>query len=109
MRIAPYVAVALVSVVAVACGKSEDSAPKPPPPSSKLSKLNYTEIPATKGYPGKTCPVHDKELATLGHPPYVIAYGNYEVQFCSKDCLNEFADDPETYVLKIHPKAIFNK
>jgi hypothetical protein len=107
MRIAPYVAVALVSVVAVACGKSEDSAVKPPP--DPLLKLSYTEIPATKGYPGKSCPVHDKELASLGHPPYVIAYGNYEVQFCSKDCLKEFADDPETYVLKIHPKAMFNK
>jgi YHS domain-containing protein len=108
MRIAPYVAVALVSVVAVACGKSEDAAVKPPP--DPLSKLSYTEMKqGTSGYPGKTCPVHDKELATLGHAPYVIAYGNYEVQFCSKDCLKEFADDPETYVLKIHPKAMFNK
>jgi hypothetical protein len=108
MRIAPYVAVALVSFVAVACGKSEEPAVKPPP--DKLATLSYTEMSrGTSAYPGKTCPVHDKELATLGHPPYVIAYGKYEVQFCSKDCLKEFADDPETYVLKVHPRAIFDR
>jgi YHS domain-containing protein len=104
MRIVPLLAVALVSVVAAACGKSGESAEKPRP--DPLVNLSYTEIPATKGYPGKVCPVHDK---ALGPSPYVIAYGNYEVQFCSKDCLKEFADDPETYVLKIHPKAMFHK
>src|SRR5262245_64436880 len=108
MRIASLVAVALVCLVAVACGKSEESAAKPKP--DPLTTLSYTEMPkGTSGYPGKKCPVHDKELASLGHPPYVIAYGNYEVQFCSKDCLKEFADDPETYVLKVHPRAMFNK
>src|SRR5262245_17783912 len=107
MRFAAPVAVALAGLVVVACGKTEE-APKPRP--DPITTLSYTEIPGTKGYPGKTCPVHEKqELATLGHPPYVIAYGNYEVQFCSKDCLKEFAEDPETYVLKVHPRAMFNK
>src|SRR5262245_65359291 len=104
MRIAPLFAVALVALVAVACGKSEESAVKPPP--DKLASLSYTEMAPTKGYSRKTCVVHeDKDLSTLGHPPFAIAYENYEVQFCSKDCLKEFADDPETYVLKVNPKA----
>ena len=108
MRIAPSVAVALACLAAAACGKSEEPAAKPP--TSKLATLSYTVMEkGTSGYPGKSCPVHDKELASLGKPPYVIAYGNYEVQFCSKDCLEEFADDPETYVLKVHPKAMFHK
>src|SRR5262245_9987846 len=108
MRFAPSVAVALACLAAAACGKSEDSQPKPRP--SPLSTLSYAEIPPSKNYPRKTCVVHeDKDLSTLGHPPYAIAYQNYEVQFCSKDCLNAFAEDPETYVLKVNPRAIFNK
>jgi hypothetical protein len=108
MRFASSVAVALVWLAVAGCGKSEESAPKPPP--SRLATLSYTEIKPTPGYPRKTCVVHeDKDLSTLGHPPFAIAYENYEVQFCSKACLEEFADDPESYVLKVNPHAIFNK
>ena len=52
---------------------------------------------------------HVKDLATLGHPPYAIAYKGYEVQFCSKQCLFEFAKDPEKYVRMVNPKAILDK
>jgi YHS domain-containing protein len=109
MRIAPSVAVALVCLAAAACGKSEESAVKPPP--DPVASLSYSEIPPTKTYTRKTCVIHeDKDLSTLGHPPYAIAYRGYEVQFCDKGCLKEFADDPETYVLtKVNPKAIFPK
>lgn len=108
MRFASSVAVALVCLAAGACGKSEEKAPKPPP--SPLESLSYAEIPPSANYSRKTCVVHeDKDLSTLGHPPYAIAYRGYEVQFCSKDCLKEFAEDPETYVLKVNPKAIFTK
>ena len=108
MRIALVVAVALV---AVACGKSEEEQQAlKPPVNNKLASLSYAEIPPSSGYALKTCVVHDKqELASLGKAPYVIAYQNYELRFCSNDCLNEFADDPETYTLRAHPKAIFNK
>ena len=107
MRLVSSLTLAIVCLAAAACGKSEE-APKAPP--SKASTLSYAEIPASSPakYPLKTCVVHDsKELSALGHPPYAIAYRGYEVQFCGKECLEEFADDPETYVLKVNPRAIF--
>ena len=109
MRNAHVAAVALVALVAVACGKSEEPAVKPAP--DPVASLPYAEIPPTKEYKRKTCVIHeDKDLSTLGHPPYAIAYRGYEVQFCDKGCLKEFAEDPETVVLtKVNPKAIFPK
>lgn len=107
MRIAPSVAVALV-FVAAACGKSEETAVKPPP--DPVATLPYAELKnGTSEYKRKTCVIHeDKDLSTLGHPPFVISYRGYEVQFCSKDCLKEFAEDPETIILtKVNPRAIF--
>ena len=93
MRLVHVVAVALVALVAVACGKSEESAVKLPP--DPLASLSYSVIDPTNGYSRKTCVIHeDKDLSTLGHPPYAIAYRGYEVQFCDKGCLKEFAEDP---------------
>lgn len=108
MRIAPFVVLGLASAVVTlsACSKE----PPPPPPVTAAvddePDLSYQTMPPTKGYPLKTCVVTGKDLTTLGKPPFVIAYKGYEVQFCCKQCLKEFAKDPEKYVKMVNPKAI---
>lgn len=107
MRIAPFVVLGLMSVVVTLCACGND--PPPPPPAPVIDPepdISYQRMPATKGYPLKTCVVTGKDLTTLGKPAFVIAYKGYEVQLCEKKCLWEFAKDPEKYVKMINPKAI---
>lgn len=104
MRTLQCVAFGLVTAALCACSPAPEPAKPLPPPVPKGPNISYAEMPPTSGYPLKTCVVTGKELTASR---YVIAYRGYEVQFCSKDCINEFATDPETYVLKVNPKAIF--
>ena len=66
-------------------------------------------IPPLPGYPLTTCVVTGEELGKDGKKPYVISYKGYQVRFCCPKCIDEFAKDPEMYVRKVNPKAIFDK
>jgi YHS domain-containing protein len=104
MRIALHVLVGLLWLALAACG-GEEEAPKPDAaaPAEAPLNLSYQEITTpSASYPSKTCVVTGKEL---GPGRYAIAYKGYEMQFCSKDCLREFAKNPDTYVYKVHPRA----
>jgi YHS domain-containing protein len=81
----------------------------PPAPTRPRDRLSYATIPPSppSKYPLTTCVISGKELATLGKKPFAIAYKGYEMQFCSEDCLDQFATDPEGYVRKMNPKAMF--
>ena len=107
MWFASCVVLGLASVALAACGKAPEPPAKLAPPSEP--EYGYQEMPATRGYPLKTCVVDGADLTTLGHKPYVFAYKAYEVQVCSKHDLAEFSKDPEGYVRKINPKAMFDK
>jgi YHS domain-containing protein len=104
MRIAPFAVI--VPFVLAACGGEPEPAKAPPPAAvtGALATLEYQETSPTAGYPLKTCVVSGKPLTASR---YTISYRGYEVQFCSKECLKEFAEGPETYVTKAYPKAIF--
>lgn len=105
MRTPRRLALGLAVLALAACSKPPEPEPAAPPPAPKLN-LSYAEMPPTSGYPLKTCVVTGNALTANR---YVIAYKGYEVQFCSKDCLKEFATDPEGYVRKVNPKAIFDR
>jgi YHS domain-containing protein len=105
MRIAISVPLALCVALA-ACAKEE---PKPAPPPKQEGppiRISFAEMPPTANYPLKTCVVTGEPLRSKG-APYVIAYKGYEVQFCCKECIYTFQTDPEGYVRKVNPKAIF--
>ena len=70
--------------------------------------ISYAEIPPSgpSKYPLTTCVISGKPLREGGKTPYAIAYKGYEMQFCSKECVNEFAKDPTRYVKMMNPKAI---
>lgn len=104
MRTLPCLALGLASLALAACSPPPEPVNPAPPPAPTGPNISYAEMPPTSSYPLKTCVVTGKELTA---DRYVIAYRGYEVQFCSKGCVNEFATDPETYVLKVNPKAIF--
>jgi YHS domain-containing protein len=111
MRIAPCVAFALLALALPACGKKEEPAPAAAPkrPERPRDRISWAKMPPTAGYPLKTCVVTGKDLAAAGASRFVIAYKGYELQFCSEDCLDTFATDPEGYVRKMNPKAMFDK
>jgi YHS domain-containing protein len=104
MRTLPCLAFALVFAALAACSPAPEPAKPAPPPPPSGPNISYAEMPPTRDYPLKTCVVTGNPLTAASR--YVIAYRGYEVQFCSKGCIKEFATDPETYVLKVNPKAI---
>jgi len=110
MRTAKWIVLGMAAALA-ACGEEPKKAEAPPPapqrPRDRLSYQEMTPSPPSK-YPLKTCVITGKELATLGHKPYAISYKGYEMQFCSEDCLDGFAADPEGNVRKMNPKAMFD-
>ncbi len=114
MRTALGALVAVAALSLAACSADEPP-PKPaPPPQRPRDRLSYVELtkdqmsPPSK-YPLKTCVISGKDLSTLGHKPVAIAYKGYEMQFCSEDCIDTFASDPEGYVRKMNPRAMFDK
>jgi len=114
MKSAPALALLVLSCALAACGAEPPPVAKPaPPPARPRDRLSYAELksdqmtPLSK-YPIKTCVITGKDLATLGHRPYAISYKGYEMQFCSEDCVDTFASDPEGYVRKMNPKAMFD-
>ncbi len=107
MRIAPWLALASVAAALAACGRTERPAPPPQPPPTE-PEISYQEMRPTAGYPLKTCVVTGKDLAAAGRSRFVIAYKGYEMQFCSKACLKEFAKDPKKYVRMMNPRAMFD-
>jgi len=112
MKIAPWLAFGIVAGALGACGAEPPPAAKAPlVPERPRDRLSYATIPpsAPSKYPLTTCVISGKELATLGHKPYAIAYKGYEMQFCSENCLDQFASDPEGYVRKMNPKAMFER
>jgi hypothetical protein len=109
MKFATVFVLGVASLALPACTK-EEPPPKPAPPAEDVINLEYQEMPATKDYKLTTCVVCDRDFATLGHPPLVIAYKAYEVHVCDKKCLKEFAKDPQGIILrKINPKAMFDR
>ena len=110
MRIAACVVLGAASLALAACSKPAEPPAKPLPPPEDVINMEYQEMPATRDYKLTACCVCDKEFATLGHPPMVIAYKAYEVHVCDKKCLKGFSADPQGIILrKINPKAMFNK
>jgi hypothetical protein len=106
MRIAPFVVLALASATLAGC-KKEEPPPAPKPEVPKGPNISYAELPGlTTNYPLQACVVCGKPL---GGRPYVISYEGYAVAFDDKACVNGFASDPQGYVRKINPKAIFDR
>ena len=101
MKIDVRAALLVASLCLAACGQEPPA--KPAPVVEDEPNLSYQPMSPTKTYPLTTCTVHGTELASLGHPPFAIAYKAYEMQFCSKKCLWEFAKDPEMYTRKAYP------
>jgi hypothetical protein len=109
MRIATVVVLGAASLALAACSKPPEPPAKPLPPPEDVINMEYQEMPATSGYTLRTCVVCDKDFSTLGHPPLVIAYKNYEVHVCDKKCLKGFSADPQGIIrAKINPKAMFD-
>ena len=107
MRIAFPVALLVAGLAVSACSKEPEApAAAPPAQADNWPKISYSEMEPTPKYPLKTCVVDGKELPATGR--YVIAYKGYEVQFCNKECIRQFATDPEGYVRKVNPKAMFD-
>ena len=110
MRIAPCIALGILALGLAAC--SEEKPPVAPPPVSTeppWPNISYAEIPPLPDYPLKTCVVTGKDLFAAGKSRYSISYKGYPVQFCSKECIREFAKDPDKYVYMVNPKAMIPK
>jgi YHS domain-containing protein len=112
MKLASCVALGLVAAALAACGAESSPPAKPAPAKPTGPQISYQvlkpeEMSLPSKYPLKTCAVSGKELATLGHKPYAISWKGYEMQFCSEKCVDEFARDPEKYVLMMNPRAMF--
>ena len=60
----------------------------------------------TSGHPGsyplKVCVVSGKKLGGMGEP-YVHDHNGTIVKFCCEPCLEEFNEDPDTYLAKLKP------
>jgi len=112
MRIASCVAVGVLAASLAACGEEPAPAAKPAPNKYKGPEISYQvlkpeEMSLPSKYPLKTCAVTGKELPPQREKRYAISWKGYEMQFCSEKCVDEFARDPEKYVLMMNPRAIF--
>jgi hypothetical protein len=53
-----------------------------------------------KPYTSDTCILTDNKLGSMGTPVTKV-YGNQEVKFCCKPCVEKFEKDPQRYLKKI--------
>ena len=112
MRIASCVAVGVLAASLAACGAEPAPADKPAPYKPKPPEISYQvlkpdQMSMPSKYPLKTCAVSGKELPAGKQGRYAISWKGYEMHFCNEKCVDEFARDPEKYVLMMNPRAMF--
>jgi hypothetical protein len=55
---------------------------------------------SVKSYNSDTCVVTDNKLGSMGDPVTKV-YGNQEVKFCCKPCVEKYEKNPEKYTKNI--------
>lgn len=79
--------------------KHEATAPASAPDATAAKA--YKTITPSKDYALTTCVISDDKLGGDMGPPIAIEYEGREIQFCCKDCIDEFLKDPKTALAKI--------
>lgn len=87
----PFLIVLLVSIFSFSAALAEEAVPTPPSANT-----------APNSYPLTNCVVSGDKLGGPMGAPVVEHYQGEEVQFCCKDCIQDFKKDPEKYLKRLH-------
>ncbi|MBX3743866.1 MAG: hypothetical protein KF833_01025 [Verrucomicrobiae bacterium] len=58
------------------------------------------QLAAARAYPLDTCIVAGEKLGSMGDP-IVMVYGQQQIKFCCKGCIDDFKDNPAGLMAKL--------
>lgn len=58
------------------------------------------QLAAAREYPLDTCIVAGEKLGSMGDP-IVMVYGEQQIKFCCKGCIDDFKDNPAGMIAKL--------